>query len=105
MNILAGFDSARLMPNALVHSDAVAGFDLFLRCADGGVGERFALYVRPTGESEALQWASLTRVDAIKIIAAVVAHSERVSGQSADIDEFDRLVLANPEMADSPVGN
>lgn len=105
INILAGFDAAALMPNALVHSDAVPGFDIFLRSADDGAGQRFTLHVRPTGESEALTWSPVTRVDVIKILAAVITHAERVSGQAAEIDEFDRLVLANPDMADSPVGN
>jgi hypothetical protein len=105
MNILAGFDSARLMPNALVHSDAVAGFDIFLRSADDGAGERFTLHVRPSGKSEALTWTPVTRVDAIRVLAAIVAYSEREFGVNAEIDEFDRMVLANPDMADSQIGN
>lgn len=98
-NFAAGIQHARNNPGTVLRTEAIPGWVVYLiyDVADNGT---FILRVAepvPDGLGSAMTWQSITADSVVRIIAAVVAVSER-HGAMVEMDEFDRIALANPDL-------
>lgn len=93
-----GIDYARNNPGRVIRTEAIPGWVIYLIC-DPANGRFILRVAEPVadGLGNAMTWQNIGADNVARIIAAVVTVSER-SGAMCDIDEFDRIALANPEL-------
>jgi hypothetical protein len=99
VNFVAGIEYVRAHPGEPIRTTAVPGFEIFLKSDDS---ETFTLLMvespRPVSGPPSMTWSNLPASVMVKIIATTVQYVERKTGQPIDLDEFDRIALANPDL-------
>lgn len=94
-----GIDYARNNPGKVIRTESVPGWVIYLIYDDSCDGTFILRIAEPVadGLGRAMTWHSITVDNVVRIIAAVVAVSER-HGQAVEMDQFDRIALATPDL-------